>query len=122
MAVANDFLYRWALNTAGLLVVAYVLAGIDVAGVVPAVVAGLLLGLANAIIRPIALFLTFPINLVTLGLFTLVINGFMLWLVAAAVEGFDVRGFGAAVLGALLLSIISAVLTTTIGGPRRRRR
>jgi len=70
-----------------------------------------LLGIVNAILRPVLVFLTFPITLVTLGLFLLVINGLMLWLVSALVKGFYVSGFWGAVLGSILISLVSWVLS-----------
>ncbi len=80
-------------------------------GLFSAFKAALLLGIVNAIIRPILVFLTFPLTLLTLGLFLLVINGLMLWLVAALVKGFHVNGFWGAVFGSILISIVSWVLS-----------
>ncbi|MDD3894479.1 MAG: phage holin family protein, partial [Syntrophomonadaceae bacterium] len=76
-----------------------------------AIVGSIFLGIVNAIIRPVLIILTLPLNIVTLGLFTLVINGFTLWLTAITVKGFDVTGFGAAILSALVLSIVSFVIS-----------
>jgi putative membrane protein len=76
-----------------------------------ALVAAFLLGIVNAILRPVLVFLTFPITLVTLGLFLLVINGLMLWLVSALVRGFHVSGFWGAVLGSIFISLVSWVLS-----------
>src|SRR5262249_30085598 len=75
--------------------------GIRLDGVLPAIAAGVLLGLINAVVRPVLLILTLPITLVTLGLFLFVLNGVCLWLVAEVVRGFHVAGFWAAILGAL---------------------
>jgi putative membrane protein len=102
----NSFLIRWIINTVGIVIVAHLMPGIDVDGLLPAVVAGLVLGVMNAIVRPVLVILTLPITLLTLGLFLLVINGLMLSLVAALVEGFHVAGFWSAFFGALLLSLI----------------
>jgi putative membrane protein len=90
-----------------LYVVARLVPGMEVDGVGHALLAGLVLGIVNALIRPLLVFLTLPITILTLGLFLLVINALLLKLAAALVPGFRVRGFGAAFLGALLLSVFS---------------
>ena len=90
-----------------LYVVARIVPGIEVDGVVQALLAGLVLGIVNALVRPVLVFLTLPISILTLGLFLVVINAFMLKLTAALVPGLRVRSFGAAFLGAVLLSIFS---------------
>ncbi len=103
-------LLRWLLNALTLIAIAYYLPGVEVAGFYAALITALILGLVNAIIRPVLLLLTLPINLLTLGLFTFVINGFMFWFVASIVEGFDVANYTAAFLGALILSLVSWLL------------
>jgi putative membrane protein len=103
-------LLRWLLNAVTLIAIAYYLPGVAVAGFYAALITALVLGLVNAIIRPVLLLLTLPINLLTLGLFTFVINGFMFWFVATIVEGFDVASYTSAFAGALLLSLVSWVL------------
>ncbi|NLW43766.1 MAG: phage holin family protein [Syntrophomonadaceae bacterium] len=100
------WLLRWILYVLGLLLTAYLVPGFDLK-ILGAIVGSIVLGIVNAIIRPVILLLTLPINIVTLGLFTLVVNGLMLWLTSAVVKGFDIHSFGAAVLAALVLSIIS---------------
>ena len=75
---------------------------------------GLLLGLVNAVVRPVLIILTLPITLVTLGLFLLVLNGLCFWLVASIVKGFYVAGFWSAFLGALIVSIVSWTMTALI--------
>ncbi|ABZ83275.1 integral membrane protein [Heliomicrobium modesticaldum Ice1] len=107
----NSLILRWLFNTLALVLAALFIPGIKVAGIVPALFAALLLGVVNAVIRPIILVLTLPINLLTLGTFTLVINGLMLWMVSGLVRGFEVSGFGAAFFGALLLSLFSTLLS-----------
>lgn len=102
---------RWIANGLGLLIVAAILPGIEVNGVVAAAIAAAVLGIVNAIIRPLLLVISLPINLVTLGLFTFVVNALMLELTAAVVPGFAVRGFVAALIGSLLLSLISAIIS-----------
>jgi putative membrane protein len=101
---------RWLLNAFALWVVSEVVPGIHAEGVVPTLVAALVLGIFNAILRPVLLILTLPLNLLTLGLFTFVINALMLELTAAVVAGFFVEGFGSALVGALLLSLVSFLL------------
>ena len=114
----RGLIYRWLINAAALGLTAYVIEGIHVRGVLAALVAAALLGVANAFIRPVLLVLTLPLNVLTLGLFTFVINGFMLLLVSSVVKGFDVSGFWAAVFGALLLSLISSLITLVVGDRR----
>lgn len=109
-----SLLLRWLLNAVALIATAYLLDGIYVSGPVAALVASLVLGIANAIIRPLFLLLTLPINLLTLGLFTFVINGIMLKLAAALVGGFYVQGLFTAVLGSIVLSIISYLLSALV--------
>lgn len=94
-----------------LLVVARIVPGIEVDGFVNALLAGLALGVINALLKPLLLVLTLPITVLTLGLFLLVINALLLRLAAAVVPGFRVSGFAAAFWGALLLSIFSFGLT-----------
>ena len=84
-------------------------------------VAALVLGVVNVTIRPILLMLTIPVNVMTLGLFTFVVNAVMLWIVAKVVSGFDIFGFGQALLAALLLSVVSSVLNGLAGTRDRRR-
>ena len=115
--VARDLVTRWLINALGLVVVSRLVDGITVEGdlavqAVTVLAASAILGLVNAAIRPVLLILTLPINILTLGLFTLVINGGMLWLVSQAVRGFEVQGFWPAVVGSLILSIFSMLLTT----------
>ena len=106
----QGWLIRWLLNIAAIILTAYLIPGFTLT-FWGAVVGSIFLGIINAIIRPILILLTLPLNIVTLGLFTLVINGFMLWLTAITVKGFDITGFGAAVLSALVLSIISFIVS-----------
>lgn len=90
-----------------LYVVAKLVPGMEVDGVGHALLAGLVLGIINALVRPLLVFLTLPISILTLGFFLLVINALMLRLAAAVVPGLHVKGFGPAFLGALLLSVLS---------------
>lgn len=104
-----NILIRLLLNAAALLVVAYLLPGFEVEVFWPAaIVAALILGVANAILKPILVILTLPINILTLGLFTFIINAGLLWLVQVIVSGFNIDKFWpTAVIGALILWIIS---------------
>jgi putative membrane protein len=113
------FLLRIVVYTLALLVAAHVVPGIRLDGLMSAVVAGLLLGVVNAIVRPVLVLLTFPITLLTLGLFLLVLNAFCLWLVSAFVPGFHVAGFWPAFWGALLVSVVSWILTALISDSGR---
>ena len=108
------FLLRVAINALAIVLAASILPGIEVDGIVPALAAAVLLGLVNAFVRPVLLILTLPITLVTLGLFLLVLNGFCFWLVASIVKGFYVAGFWSACLGALIVSIVSWIMTAMI--------
>jgi putative membrane protein len=108
------FLLRVVVNIVAIVLAAKIVRGIELDGALSAVAAGLLLGVVNAVVRPVLLVLTFPITLVTLGLFLLVLNGICLWLVAAVVKGFTVAGFWPAVLGALVVSIVSWVVTVLV--------
>jgi putative membrane protein len=98
---------KWLISALAIFAVGSFLPGLHVADYITALWAALALGILNAIVRPILLLLTLPINLITLGLFTFVLNGFMFWLAAKFVSGFLVDGFWWAVLGALLVSAIS---------------
>ncbi len=101
---------RWGINTLAIWVVSHWVKGIRVEGAGPLLLAAALLGVLNALIRPLLLFLTLPINLFSLGFFTLIINGGMLYAVAYLVKGFEIQTFGSAVLGAFLISLISWVI------------
>jgi putative membrane protein len=105
------FLLRWILNAVALWLTSMVISGIHVSGPLSLLFAAMVLGMLNAVLRPALLLLTLPINLLTLGLFTLLINGFMLKLTGTLVPGFQVEGFWSAVLGAILLSLLSFLLS-----------
>ena len=112
-------LARWILNAAALLLVAYMYPGVHVTSFGAAMIAALVLGLVNAILRPILLILTLPVTILTLGLFIFVINALMFWLVANVVQGFGVDGFWAAMLGSILYSVIT-LLTSWLLFPRSK--
>ena len=101
---------RWMLNIAGIIFTANVIIGFDVTAV-GAIVGSIVLGFVNATIRPLLLLLTLPLNLLTLGLFTFVINGLMLWAVSMFVRGFEIQNFVTAFFAALILTVISSVIS-----------
>ena len=104
----------WILNAVALLAVAYLLPGITVASFGSALIAALVLGLVNMLVKPVLVLLTLPITIVTLGLFLIVINALLFWFVGSVLRGFQVNGFWWAVGGAVLYSIISGLLTKLI--------
>jgi len=101
---------RWMLLAAALLLVANVYPGVTVASFGAALIAALVLGLLNTLVRPILVLLTFPITLLTLGLFLFVINALMFWGAAQILDGFKVAGFAAALIGSLLYSLCAMVI------------
>lgn len=104
------FILHLVLTAGALLIVARLVGGVHVSGFGAALIGALVLGLVNAIVRPIMILLTLPITLLTLGLFLFVINALMLWLVAALVPGIRISGFGAALLGSLLLTLLNLLI------------
>ena len=110
----NLLLLRWLTMTAAIILAAYLLDGIRVSGFFSALCAAALLGIFNAVLRPITILLTLPINILTLGLFTFVINAILLKMVSGIIRGFDVSGFWPAVFGSLVISAVSWVLTTLV--------
>ena len=109
-----QLLLIWFLNALALLTVAYVLPGVTIDGYGAALIAALILGLINTLIRPLLVLLTLPVTVVTLGFFILVINGLLFWFAGTILKGFEVSGFWTGVLGALLYSFISSVLTMLV--------
>jgi putative membrane protein len=104
----------WLINALALMAVAYLLPGIAVADFFAALVAALVLGLANAVIRPVLILLTLPVTLLTLGLFIFVINGLLFWFVGSFVTGFVVAGFWWGVAGAIVYSVVSWALSAVL--------
>ena len=100
-------LFRWIINAVALLLVANIVPGFTIDSFYSALIAALVLGLVNALVRPLFLILTLPVTILTLGLFTFVINAFMIWLVSTVVKGFTIDGFVPALLAALLLWVCS---------------
>jgi putative membrane protein len=107
------------MNALALLVVAYFIPGIYMAGLDVALIAAVLIGLVNMLIRPILVVLTLPITVLTLGLFILVINGFLFWLVGRYLQGFEVNTIMAGILGALAYSLISWALASLLIGKEK---
>ena len=112
-------LLRWLILTAAVLAASWLLTGVRVNGIFPAILAAALLGICNAVLRPLLIVLTLPLNILTLGLFTFVINALMLLLVSAVIPGFDVLGFWTAFFGALIISVTSWLLNRFIGSAGR---
>jgi putative membrane protein len=111
-------LVLWLINAVALMTVAYLLPGIVVSDFLTALVAALVLGLVNAVIRPLLILLTLPATLLSLGLFIFVINGLLFWWVGSFVDGFHVGGFWSAFFGAMVYSVISWLLSSLL--PRQR--
>ncbi len=109
------FLMRMVANAVAILLVGYLLPQVvSVDGVMAALAAAFVLGLFNAVVRPLFVLLTLPLTVLTLGVFLLVINGLLLWMVSAFVRGFHVHGFLGAVVGSILLSLVSWILTRAV--------
>jgi len=106
----RGFLIRLTFNVLALILAASIVPGIEVKGFIPAIAAALLLGIFNAFLRPLLILLTLPLSLLTFGLFILVINGFLLKLVAWMISGFTVQGFWPALSGAVLIGVTSWLL------------
>lgn len=105
---------RWLLLAAALLLVANVYGGVVIASFGSAMVAALVLGLLNTLVRPLLVLLTLPVTLLTLGLFLFVINALMFWAAASLLAGFDVTGFGAALVGSLIYSACAIVIDSAV--------
>lgn len=105
------FLLQWLVSGLAIIITAYLLPGVAVAGFLAALVTALILGLINAILRPVLILLTLPLNILTLGLFTLVINALLVLLAAAIVPGFAVHGFWWALFFGIVLAIVNAALS-----------
>jgi putative membrane protein len=111
-------LVGWAINAASLLALPYLIDAVSVSGFGAALLVALVLGLLNTLIRPVLLVLTLPINLLTLGLFTFVINGLMFWMADAMFDGFEIASFGWAIVAAILYSLISWAVSSLLLGRR----
>ena len=111
----KSFLQRWVINTVAVMVAANVVKGIEYQTLTGLIVASLMLGILNALLRPLLLLLSLPLVIFTLGLFTLVINALLLYFVAQLVKSFHVADFWTAFWGALVISVVSLILNTITG-------
>lgn len=103
-------LIHWLVSAVAIAITAYLLPGVQISGFAAALILAVVLGLINAILRPILLLLTLPINVVTLGLFTLVINALLVLLADSIVPGFEVSGFITALIFAVILTLVRGIL------------
>lgn len=116
----KGLILRWVINALAIYLTASIIEGITIESFFASLFAAFVLGLVNAVIRPIFNVIVLPLNILTLGLFTFVVNGLTLWAVAATVSGFTVENvFFAGIFGALVLSIISGILTALVKDSRR---
>lgn len=109
-----NIIFRVLIGALALLLAAYLIPGIVVDSIYIAIIAAVILGILNMVVKPILFVLTLPITILTLGLFTFVINAGLFWFAASFIEGFYVSGFLPALLGSLLVSIVSSVGNNTI--------
>ena len=114
MLPAMKLFTRWLLLSAALLLVAHLYSGVSVAGFGVAMWAALVLGLLNTLVRPLLVLLTLPVTVLTLGLFLFVINAFLFWAAAYFLDGFNVTGFAAALIGSLLYSLCGMVIDVAV--------
>ncbi|OGG34526.1 hypothetical protein A2363_04955 [Candidatus Gottesmanbacteria bacterium RIFOXYB1_FULL_47_11] len=109
-----SIIVRWVLNALALYIVATILPGIHLSDFGSALVAVVIIGLVNVLIKPILFLLTLPVTVITFGLFAFVLNALMLMLASALTPGFKIDGFGTALLGSILLSLITTVLYSLV--------
>lgn len=114
-----SLLLRWIINAVALLAITQVLPGFIVENFYFALIVSLVLGLINAIIRPVLLLITLPINIVTLGLFTFVINALLIWFVSTFIEGFDIENFWIALAAAIILWAVSVMTNWLIKAAKK---
>lgn len=105
---------KWLLSAAALLFVAYLYSGVEVKSFTAALIAAFVIGLLNAIVRPVLVVLTLPVTVVTLGLFLFVINALMFWAASGLLDGFQVRGFVGALIGSLIYSLVGLVIESAL--------
>ncbi|MBP9019954.1 MAG: phage holin family protein [Syntrophobacterales bacterium] len=115
----KGLIVRWLILTIAIIAASYLIDGIRVGGFFSAFFAAALLGILNAVLRPVLLILTLPVNILTLGLFTFVINALLLKMVSGVVPGFEVVGFWPAILGSLVISLVSWLLNALVGSTGR---
>jgi putative membrane protein len=109
-----ELLARLIINAALLLVVSRLVPGLSVEGWGSAFIGAMVLGLVNFFVKPVMVILTFPLTILTLGLFLLVVNALMLWLVSGLVSGIHLRGFGSAILASLLFSLLNLAISAVV--------
>jgi putative membrane protein len=114
MLPAMKLILTWLLAACALLVVAYIYPGVQVQSFTSALIAAAVIGLFNAVLRPVLVLLTLPVTIVTLGLFLFVINALLFWAAASVLDGFHVNGFLAALLGSLIYSVLMLVVNTAL--------
>jgi len=117
----TGLLLRWLILTAAILAAAYLLIGIEVRDFLSAFMAAAVLGILNAVLRPLLILLTLPLNILSLGLFTFVINAFLLKMASGLIPGFEVHGFWTALAGALIITLVGGLLNALIGKEQGRR-
>jgi putative membrane protein len=105
---------KWLLSAAALLAVAYLYSGVQIHSYSSALIAALVIGLCNMILRPVLVVLTLPVTIISLGLFLFVINALMFWAAAGMLDGFHVNGFGAALLGSLIYSAFGVLIDSAV--------
>lgn len=105
---------KWLLSAVALLAVAYVYSGVQVNNFVSALIAAAVIGLLNAVLRPVLVILTLPVTIVTLGLFLFIINALMFWSASGLLSGFHVAGFWAALLGSLIYSALGLIIDAAL--------
>ncbi len=108
-------LFKWLALTASIMITSYLIDGIQVANISSAFLAAAVLGILNIFLRPVAIILTLPVNIMSLGLFTFAINALMLIITSKTISGFEVKGFWAAVIGSFIISIISWMINSIAG-------
>ena len=108
-------IFKWLLSACALLLIAYLYSGVQVASFGSALLAALVIGLFNTVLRPVLVVLTIPVTLITLGLFLFVINALMFWAASGLLSGFHVNGFGAALLGSLMYSALGVLINQALG-------
>ena len=111
---AMKMIVKWLLSAAALIAVAYLYNGVQVTSFGSALIAAFVIGLFNMILRPVLVILTLPVTLITLGLFLFVINALMFWAASGVLDGFQVTGFGAALLGSLIYSAFGVIIDSAL--------
>ena len=113
-------LLKWLLSALALLAVTYIYSGVQVSNFTSALIAAAVIGLLNMIVRPVLVVLTLPVTIVTLGLFLFIINALLFWAASGLLQGFNVTGFVAALIGSLIYSLLGLVIEAALGGLFKR--